>query len=147
MASTNKCLAQSNKSQSGGHATTLRDVRTPTYDDSYDYASHSHHAHIGGVKVRRPAALFGMSLLAGLVAPTSFALSQNLSRSSCSELWYERNSIFKDAGYCFKTPRAIRTFGNAGCAYDSQYDVPLSDRDRQFVNAIQRIEREHGCPR
>ena len=89
-------------------------------------------------------AIFGTSLLAGLVAMTSFALSQRL---SCSELWYERNNIFKDAGYCFKTPRAIRTFGNAGCAYDSEYDVPLSERDRQRVNAIKRIEREKGCPR
>jgi hypothetical protein len=97
--------------------------------------------------VSRLAAIFGMSLLTGLVAPTSFALSQNLSRLSCSELWYQRNNIFKDGGYCFKTPRAIRAFGNAGCAYDSEYDVPLSDRDRQLVNAIKRIEREKGCPR
>jgi hypothetical protein len=101
----------------------------------------------GGDKVNRVAAIFGTSLLAGLVATTSLALSQNLYRLSCSELWYERNNIFKDAGYCFKTSRAIRTFGNAGCAYDSESDVPLSERDRQRVNAIQRIEREKGCPR
>jgi len=101
----------------------------------------------GGDKVNRLAAIFGTSLLAGFVATTSLALSQNLYRLSCSELWYERNNIFKDAGYCFKTPRAIRTFGNAGCAYDSEYDVPLSERDRQRVNAIKRIEREKGCPR
>jgi hypothetical protein len=97
--------------------------------------------------MNRLAAIFGASLLAGLVATTSFALSQNLYRLSCSELWYERNNIFKDAGYCFNTPRAIRTFGNAGCTYDSEYDVPLSERDRQRVNAIQRIEREKRCPR
>jgi hypothetical protein len=99
----------------------------------------------GRGQVNRLIAIFGTSLLAGLVAITSFALSQNLYRSSCSELWYERNNIFKDAGYCFKTSRAIRTFGNAGCAYDSEYDLPLSERDRQRVNAIQRIEREKGC--
>jgi YARHG domain len=51
--------------------------------------------------VTRLAAIFGTSLVAGLVATTSFALSQNLYRLSCSELWYERNNIFKDAGYCF----------------------------------------------
>jgi hypothetical protein len=97
--------------------------------------------------MNRLAAIFGTSLLAGLVAMTSFALSQNLYRLSCSELWYERNNIFKDAGYCFNTRRAIRAFGNAGCSYDSEYDLPLSDRDRQRVNAIKRIEREKGCPR
>jgi hypothetical protein len=91
--------------------------------------------------------LFSGSLLAGLVAVTSVAFSQNPYRMGCSELWYERNKIFKDAGYCFTTARAIRAFGNAGCAYDSQEDVPLSDRDRQYVNMLQRIEREKGCPR
>ena len=34
---------------------------------------------------------------------------------SCGELWYERNSIYKAAGYCSRTQRAISAFGNAGC--------------------------------
>jgi hypothetical protein len=95
--------------------------------------------------MNRLSALFIAGLL--LVAMTSLALSQNPYRLSCSELWYERNNIFKGVGYCFKTSRAIRVFGNAGCTYDSEYDVPLSERDRQYVNAIRRIEREKGCPR
>jgi YARHG domain len=65
----------------------------------------------------------------------------------CSQLWYERNSIFKEAGYCFRTPRAIRAFGNAGCSYDDESDVPLSVRRRQAVNEIRREERALGCPR
>jgi len=44
---------------------------------------------------------------------------------SCGELWYRRNSIYRGAGYCFKTARAIRAFGNAGCSYDSEYSLPL----------------------
>jgi len=99
---------------------------------------------IGGEKMNRPA-LFSTSLLAGLVAVTSFAFAQNPYRMSCSELWHQRNSIFKDAGYCFKTPRAIRAFGNAGCSYDSEYDLPLSQRDREFVNLLKRVERQKGC--
>ena len=47
------------------------------------------------------------------------------------QLWYQRNRMFKAAGYCFHTPLAIRFFGNAGCSHDSQYELPLSDRDRQ----------------
>jgi hypothetical protein len=66
---------------------------------------------------------------------------------SCDQLWHQRNSIFKSAGYCFHTPRAIRVFGNAGCAYDNQFNVPLSERDRQVVEAIVRFERTKGCPR
>jgi hypothetical protein len=46
---------------------------------------------------------------------------------SCQELYAQRNAIFKGAGYCFGTPRGIRHFGNAGCQYDRQADVPLSD--------------------
>ena len=64
---------------------------------------------------------------------------------SCGELWYERNSIYKAAGYCFRTPRAISAFGNAGCVYDSEYDVPLSPRQRRRVQSIRALERDLGC--
>ena len=63
----------------------------------------------------------------------------------CDELWGERNAVYADAGYCFKTARAIKAFGNAGCRYDDIRDVPLSARDRQKVNEILRQERENGC--
>ncbi len=65
----------------------------------------------------------------------------------CDELWAERNAVYKDAGYCFKTPRAIRAFGNAGCRYDDLADVPLSPRDRAKVADIQRQEQANRCPR
>ena len=66
---------------------------------------------------------------------------------NCDQLWYQRNAIFKTAGYCFHAARAISVFGNAGCVHDNQYDVPLSDRDRQLLNRIQRIESMKRCPR
>ncbi|WP_430910396.1 YARHG domain-containing protein [Methylobacterium sp. sgz302541] len=65
----------------------------------------------------------------------------------CDELWGERNAVYKAAGYCFKTPRGIRAFGNAGCQYDELADVPLSARDRAKVADIQRQERANNCPR
>jgi len=64
---------------------------------------------------------------------------------SCGELWYRRNSIYRGAGYCFKTARAIRAFGNAGCSYDSEYSLPLSSNQRRIVAQIVREERELGC--
>lgn len=82
-------------------------------------------------------AILGLCALPSLTAP---ALAQ-----SCSRLWSERNAIYKDAGYCFKTSRAIRTFGNAGCSFDDIEDVPLSARDRARVADIQRDERDLGC--
>ncbi|HJE23470.1 MAG TPA: YARHG domain-containing protein [Methylorubrum populi] len=65
----------------------------------------------------------------------------------CDELWGERNAIYKDAGYCFRTERAIRAFGNAGCKYDDLADVPLSARQRADIADIQRQERANGCAR
>jgi hypothetical protein len=71
---------------------------------------------------------------------------RNILARSCDQLWYQRNSIFKAAGYCFHSPRGIRTFGNAGCRYDNQGDVFLSDSDRQAINMIQEVERTKRCP-
>jgi len=82
-------------------------------------------------------------VLVALLATVAPAAAQG----TCDELWYSRNAIFKEAGYCFKTTRAIRTFGNAGCQFDEQEDVPLSHRQRQEINEIQRAERAMRCPR
>lgn len=63
----------------------------------------------------------------------------------CEELSFQRNAIFKAAGYCFKTAEQIRNFGNAGCRYDDQADVPLSARNRAEIASIVREERMAGC--
>lgn len=65
--------------------------------------------------------------------------------SSCEELWTERNSIFKAAGYCFRSAQAIQAFGNAGCQFDDEADVPLSARQRERVAQARATERELGC--
>ncbi|WP_264049823.1 YARHG domain-containing protein [Methylobacterium flocculans] len=63
----------------------------------------------------------------------------------CDALWAERNAVYADAGYCFRTPRGIKAFGNAGCRFDEIRDVPLSERKRQDVADILREERRNGC--
>jgi YARHG domain len=65
----------------------------------------------------------------------------------CEALWQNRNQIYKDAGYCFRTSRAIRVFGNAGCQYDNLNFVPLSPVQRREIADIQRYERVRSCPR
>ncbi|ACL59074.1 YARHG domain-containing protein [Methylobacterium nodulans] len=84
------------------------------------------------------------AILIGLAAAGAL-LPFQASAQGCEELWYQRNRIFKEAGYCFRTPRGIRTFGNAGCAYDDERDVPLSVRQRDAVAAIRETERLLGC--
>jgi hypothetical protein len=66
---------------------------------------------------------------------------------TCESLWIARNEIYKARGYCFRTARAIRSFGNAGCQYDTVEDVPLSAHERDVIADILREERRRGCPR
>jgi hypothetical protein len=46
-------------------------------------------------------ALACLSLVIGAVP----ILAWEAQAQSCGELWYRRNSIYKQAGYCFKTAR------------------------------------------
>jgi hypothetical protein len=84
--------------------------------------------------------LAAAAVLAGTLIGVSYASAQ-----SCQQLWVERNSYYKEAGYCFKTSRAISYFGNAGCRYDSEASVPLSAAVRARIAEITRIERNYGC--
>jgi len=68
-----------------------------------------------------------------------------LATLSCDALWHRRNSIFKAAGYCFKSKRAISQFGNAGCRFDNPDLVPLGDADRKLVDAILAFEQAKRC--
>ena len=84
------------------------------------------------------AALYALILVAG---PTG------VMADDCAEAWYQRNLIYKQAGYRFSTPRAIRTFGNADCRYDAMDRVPLSRQEQATVADLQAFERAHACPR
>jgi hypothetical protein len=65
--------------------------------------------------VRRPVATRFIAIaLAGVLTMFSgAAAAQSYRYMDCDELWYARNEIYADAGYCFKTKRAIRAFGRA----------------------------------
>jgi YARHG domain len=85
------------------------------------------------------AALVGLATLAAAVEPT-FAYDDK-----CNQLWVERNSIYKERGYCFKTERAKDHFSNEGCTHHDEGAVPLSDHERTRIAEIQRLERDFGC--
>ncbi|QCI64958.1 YARHG domain-containing protein [Phreatobacter stygius] len=91
-------------------------------------------------KVRR--AIVAAAVLICSAAPV---VAQDYRGWSCRDLWVERNQIYKDAGYCFRTPRAISYFGNGGCSYDRQADVPLSQTQRRIIADVTRAERYMGC--
>lgn len=62
---------------------------------------------------------------------------------SCEELWFMRNSIFNDRGYCFKTQRAQAVFDNSDCV-SSDPNI-LNSFERHNVGVIKRVERQQGC--
>jgi hypothetical protein len=87
------------------------------------------------------SALVIATLAAMTLINPAFARSSDL----CGALWTQRNVYYKDAGYCFKTPRAIRYFGNAGCRYDEESAVPLSPSLRNRIADIDRAEHQLAC--
>jgi hypothetical protein len=79
--------------------------------------------------------------LAALIATSSFAEAANYGAMSCSQLWYARNSIYAQNGYCFKTARARSVFG-PGCFPPFG---KLSGYEQQEINDIQYWESRKGC--
>jgi hypothetical protein len=66
---------------------------------------------------------------------------------NCAFLYMMRNTIYRERGYCFTTPRAIQTFGNAGCRFDNVNEVPLNRFERANVATIQSVEKTMHCSR
>ncbi len=79
------------------------------------------------------------------VAPEDREAEQTLLALSCDQLWLGRNTIWKEAGYCFKTTRAISAFGNSGCRYDATNQIALSQENQNLLSAIRRAETSKGC--
>ncbi|WDR02281.1 YARHG domain-containing protein [Devosia algicola] len=64
---------------------------------------------------------------------------------SCQVLWELRNSMYHQNGYCFKTQRAINSFGNDGCYIADQAAVSLNTYERANIGLIVSTERANGC--
>ena len=78
--------------------------------------------------------------IVGTVLPTS-ASAGSYANMSCHNLWYAKNKIFANNGYCFETRKAIDTFGRR--CY-SPYGR-LSGWEKDEVNEIKYWERKNGC--
>lgn len=88
-----------------------------------------------------------LAAAAAIVAATLPATAGDVQGDAydCQELWVMRNQIYKDAGYCFTSERAITYFGNGGCKYHNQAQVPLSDEQRQTIKMIRQSVGRQGC--
>ncbi len=83
-------------------------------------------------------AIAGASILFLL---SSQAMAQSYRYMDCDELWYARNAIYADNGYCFQTARAIRAFGSD--CFPPWGD--LSRSEQREVDLIRSWERRKGC--
>ncbi|MEA2856697.1 MAG: hypothetical protein QOH98_1018 [Methylobacteriaceae bacterium] len=86
-------------------------------------------------------ALVSIGSITLVIAGTVPAQAQDYSSQSCDQLWYARNSIYANAGYCFKTARAIGVFGRRCTPPYGQ----LSGYDQSRVSQIQMWEGRRGC--
>ena len=62
--------------------------------------------------------------------------------ASCYDLWYERNQIYDDNGFCFKTQLGQDTFDNSDCWTSNPQ---LSRAEVKRVAAIKRLETAKRC--
>ena len=92
------------------------------------------------MKTIRRAAV-AVTALAALLGTSSLVEAANYSAMGCSQLWYARNSIYAQNGYCFKTARARSVFG-PGCFPPFG---KLSGYEQQEISSIQYWEGRKGC--
>lgn len=81
------------------------------------------------------------SLVASVVLGFAASSANAYSNLSCGQLWYERNAIFAQYGYCFQTQQAVSTFGRR--CYPPYGRLP--PQAQQQVNEIIAWERRKGC--
>jgi len=89
-----------------------------------------------------------LSLTAALVTlPITLASAGDIQGDaySCDELWQMRNQIYKNAGYCFTSKKAVAACGTTGCRYQSTAALPLSKQDRIILRDIKRSAARQGC--
>jgi YARHG domain len=76
---------------------------------------------------------------------TLFIAGSRAHAQDCQALWRERNLYYKNAGFCFKEPRAIAYFGNGGCTFNDVAALPLSRTVRKRIDQIVKAEQKQGC--
>lgn len=76
------------------------------------------------------------------IAATSALSVLPAKAESCYDLWYARNLIYAENGFCFKTQLGRDTFSGYDCYTSNPH---LSRAERNEVASIKREERSRGC--
>jgi hypothetical protein len=70
---------------------------------------------------------------------------QQLRRMSCQNLWFTRNTIYAENGYCFKTERAQEVFGDRECWVHRESRLRLNRYERANIARVRQVEQVKGC--
>jgi hypothetical protein len=87
------------------------------------------------------AALTTVAIQAGATAVSGGAQAQGYHEMSCEELWYARNRIYAEKGYCFNSSRARAVFGRACFPPYGR----LNRWEREEIGRIKRWEGRRDC--
>lgn len=82
-----------------------------------------------------------MKTIAAALALSALAATPAAAQS-CYDLWYARNLIYAENGYCFSTDLGRRAFAGYNCWTTNPR---LSRAEQAQVRAIQAQERARGC--
>ncbi|MDZ7576061.1 MAG: caspase family protein [Pseudotabrizicola sp.] len=75
-------------------------------------------------------------------APVPQPVPAPVTGNSCFDLWYARNAIFAERGYCFTSAEGKKWFDNSQCHTSAPQ---LSSAETAEVNAIKAREKAQGC--
>ena len=82
----------------------------------------------------------------GCTDKDAFRAQDLASGPNCDFLYTMRNAIYAEHHYCFKTQRAIATFGNQGCVSGDANAIGLNRIESANAATILRVEHAKGCP-
>lgn len=85
--------------------------------------------------------MFRSALLCMLFATPALA-QEVVSYDVCDELWFMRNQIYANAGYCFSSPLGQVMFGTTPC---TGKEVALSSFEQALVDEYRALEQSAGC--
>ena len=77
-----------------------------------------------------------------LTAVTALLSLEPAMAASCYDLWYARNAIYNDTGFCFSTRLGRETFDNGDCWTKH---VQLSPDEQWRVDQLKDEEDRRGC--
>lgn len=82
-------------------------------------------------------------ILAMLGSALLFMASGSMAQAaSCYDLWYERNLIYAENGYCFSTSLGKRVFAGFNCWTKNP---ALSEWEKRRVAQLRSEEKRRGC--